>query len=104
MIAEDARADVFAGRAGRHEQGQQIIFAAPTDTARGMFYDNLVFDPATLRHLIATFGETQVFAAAGYPFIAGQSHPRRPFAALDLPPTTLERLQWGNARRFSGLL
>ena len=81
----------------------QAAFAAPTDAARGMFYDTIVFDPATLRHLIATFGETQVFAASDYPFAAGQSHPGRPFEALDLPPATLELLKSGNARRFLGL-
>lgn len=100
---------VFASILPRLQQGWSLApelnasFASPVDTARRMFYDNIVFDPATLRHLIATFGETQIFAASDYPYAAGQSRPGDAFAVLDLTPATLERLQSDNARRFLGL-
>jgi len=81
----------------------QAAFAAPTQTARRMFYDNVVFDPALLRHLIATFGDTQVFAGSDYPYIAGQDFPGRPFEAMGLDAAALDRLRAGNARRFLGL-
>lgn len=78
-------------------------FASPVATARRMYYDNIVFDTAWLRHLIATFGDTQVFAGSDYPYIAGQDFPGRPFAALDVADGTMEALLAGNARTFLGL-
>jgi aminocarboxymuconate-semialdehyde decarboxylase len=81
----------------------RAAFASPTQSARRMFYDNVVFDPDLLRHLIATFGETQIVAGSDYPYVAGQRFPGRPFDALGLPEDTLDLLRAGNARRFLGL-
>ncbi len=81
----------------------QKIFADPTATARQFYYDNLVFDSATLKHLIASFGVTQLVAGSDYPYIAGQSYPGRPFDALGLDAVDLELVRSGNARRFLNL-
>ena len=68
-----------------------------------MFYDNILFDSATLAHILLLFGETQIVAGSDYPFIAGQDFPGRPFDDLGLTAETIERLKSGNARRFLGL-
>ena len=79
-------------------------FDSPLEAARRMFYDNVVFDPATLRHIIAMFGETQIFAGSDYPYAAGQSFPGRPFADLDLSDAATDQLMRGNALRFLGMV
>ena len=72
-------------------------------TARRLYYDTLVYDERTLRHLIATFGETQLMAGTDYPF---NFHDRTPVprvlqAAAD--PTAQQRLLRSNALRFLGM-
>lgn len=100
---------ILASILPRLQRGWEILpdlqqrFADPTATARRFYYDNLVFDEATLRHLIGCFGTTQLVAGSDYPYIAGQSHPGRPFAALGLDSATLDLLRHGNARRFLNL-
>ena len=78
-------------------------FADPTAAAQRMYYDNLVFDPGLLAHLVATFGDTQVFAGSDYPFLAGRDFPGAPMLALAADDATRDRLLHGNARRFLGL-
>lgn len=81
----------------------QALFAEPEATARRFFYDNLVFDAATLRHLIDRFGVSQIVAGSDYPYIAGQSHPGRPFEELGLSDGDLRALKRDNALRFLDL-
>ncbi|MDB5839629.1 MAG: amidohydrolase [Herminiimonas sp.] len=78
-------------------------FGSPKEAARRFYYDNIVFDPGLLRHLINTFGATQVFAGSDYPFVAGQSYPGQCFEQLGLTPAELELVGSGNARRFLGI-
>ena len=47
---------------------QSAIAAPPSEQARRLFYDALVFDAPTLRHLVAVFGETQLMIGTDYPF------------------------------------
>jgi aminocarboxymuconate-semialdehyde decarboxylase len=99
----------FSAILPRLQKGWQIAppltqaFTSPTDTARRMFYDNIVFDPSLLRHMVVTFGATQIFAGSDYPYSAGQDFPGAPFDALGLSPETLNLLRSDNARRFLGL-
>lgn len=100
---------VLASILPRLQRGWEIMpdlrqrFADPTAAARRFYYDNLVFDEATLTHLIARFGVTQMVAGSDYPYIAGQSHPGRPFDGLGLDADELELVRSGNARRFLNL-
>ena len=48
-------------------------FDDPQATARRFYYDNLVFDHATVRHLMTLFGVSQIFVGSDYPFAAGSS-------------------------------
>jgi len=78
------------------EQLQQ----SPAEQARRLFFDTLVFDAATLRHLVATFGGTQLMLGTDYPF---NFHERAPLAQVDaagLEPAVAAQLIDGNARRF----
>lgn len=78
-------------------------FASPAAAARQLYYDNVVFDKKLLRHLIDTFGDTQVFVGSDYPFTAGQKDSAAMFEGLGLEPRQLDALRGGNAARFLGL-
>lgn len=64
------------------------VFPALRDTvqqdvyeqARRFFYDTLVYDELTLRHLLAVFGDTQLIIGTDYPF---NFHERRPLKRID---------------------
>ena len=82
---------------------QATIDGSPTAQARRLFYDALVFDTPTLRHLVSLFGDTQVMIGTDYPF---NFHDRTPVERIceALPdPAQQDRLIHGNARRFLGL-
>ncbi len=97
---------VLAAILPRLQRGWEIMlelqktFAEPTKTARQFYYDNLVFDTATLKHLIGCFGVTQLVAGSDYPYVAGQSFPGQPFDELGLDAKELEFVYRGNALRF----
>jgi len=78
------------------------IAESPQDQARKMFFDTLVFDSNTLKHLVSSFGEHALMLGTDYPF---NFHERRPVdrlseAGFDAP--TRDALAFGNARRFLG--
>ncbi len=83
--------------------GLDAAFASPRDEAHKFYVDNLVFDIPLLRHLIATFGSTQVMAGSDYPYMAGQRFPGQPFEALALAPAEQQALACDNALRYLGL-
>ncbi len=79
------------------------ITASPREQACKLFFDTLVFDAPTLRHLAGQFGETQLLIGTDYPF---NFHDRRPVESIDaagFDEATRELLLQGNARRFLGL-
>jgi aminocarboxymuconate-semialdehyde decarboxylase len=47
----------------------------PADAARRLFYDTIVFQPRALRHLVETFGSSQVILGTDYPFDMGMEQP-----------------------------
>jgi aminocarboxymuconate-semialdehyde decarboxylase len=78
-------------------------FADPHATARRFYYDNLVFDHATVRHLMTQFGASQIFVGSDYPFAAGQPDPARFTKELQLDAADWEAMSVGNAKRFLGM-
>ncbi len=94
----------------RLEQARQVFPAlretlgsSPVEQARKLFYDTLVFDAPTLRHLVGLFGASQLMIGTDHPF---NFHDRTPLASLDaagFDADTRERLLHRNAERFLGL-
>ena len=82
---------------------RDAVAGSPMEQARRLFYDALVFDTPTLRHLVGLFGDTQLMIGTDYPF---NFHDRTPVERIceALPdPAQRDRLIQGNARRFLGL-
>jgi aminocarboxymuconate-semialdehyde decarboxylase len=78
------------------------IGVSPHEHARKLYYDTLVYDAHTLRHLIATFGVRQLCIGTDFPF---DIHERTPIAAvgrLELSDGDTKLLHHDNAARFLG--
>lgn len=74
----------------------------PLQAARRMYYDDLVYDAATIHRLIDVFGSTQVMAGSDYPFSIMDAEPAQRLASLELPQEVLRLLRSENARRWLG--
>ena len=79
-----------------------LIGASPYEHARRLYYDTLVYDAPTLRHLIDTFGVRQLCIGTDYPFDIHEHHPVEAVAALKLDDGDVKLLHHDNAARFLG--
>jgi aminocarboxymuconate-semialdehyde decarboxylase len=79
---------------------REQLRADPVEQARRLFYDTLVFDPATLRHLAAQFGTSQLMVGTDYPFNFHDAAPLDQIEAAFDDAAVVSRLAQGNARRF----
>lgn len=82
---------------------QEAISASPTEQARRLYFDSLVFDPATLRHLVAVFGASQIMIGTDYPFAFHDNSPVESLCQAQFDQSVHEQLLRGNARRFLGI-
>ncbi|HSW20786.1 MAG TPA: amidohydrolase family protein [Ramlibacter sp.] len=82
---------------------RDAVQQAPIEQARRLFYDTLVFDAPTLRHLVASFGDTQLLVGTDYPFNFHDHTPVQRIEASGFDDETLARLVHRNAERFLGL-
>lgn len=73
---------------------------SPTEQARRLFYDTLVFDAPTLARLVAQFGASQLLAGTDYPFSFHEPAPLAQIESAQLDTTVVAQLTDGNARRF----
>jgi aminocarboxymuconate-semialdehyde decarboxylase len=83
---------------------KEKITQSPTEQARKLFYDTLVFDTLTLQHLVAKFGATQLMIGTDYPF---GFHDHTPIASIEqagFDDATNAMLMTSNARRFLGMV
>ncbi|RYY93522.1 MAG: amidohydrolase [Comamonadaceae bacterium] len=94
----------------RLQQGWQVfpalkdsVIAAPVEQARRFFYDTLVFDTATLKHLVALFGAQQLMVGTDHPFNFHDRTPVQRIVDAGFDAQTVAALVHGNAERFLGL-
>jgi aminocarboxymuconate-semialdehyde decarboxylase len=81
---------------------QESILEAPVAQARRLYYDALVYDDATLLHLIAKFGATQIMLGTDYPFAFHDHTPVARAASAIANEATRNLVIRDNARRFLG--
>jgi aminocarboxymuconate-semialdehyde decarboxylase len=74
----------------------------PLTEARRLWIDDLVYDAATLRHLVAVFGVDRVMAGSDYPFSIMDAEPAASIDAASFDAATRAALRAGNARRWLG--
>ena len=75
---------------------------APAEQARRLFYDCLVFDALTLRHLHAMVGAQALLIGTDYPFNFQEPRPLARLAEAGFDDATQQALAFGNAGRFLG--
>ena len=99
----------FASILPRLAQGWKIkpefaaaMGASPFEHARRLYYDTLVYDAHTLRHLIETFGMRQLCIGTDFPFDIHERQPVEAIAALKLGDGDVKLLHHDNAARFLG--
>lgn len=93
----------------RLQQGWQVFPAlresipeSPRAQAARLFYDTLVFDAPTLRHLVQSFGPQALMLGTDHPFNFHERQPLARLAEAGFDSATCEALAFGNAQRFLG--
>jgi aminocarboxymuconate-semialdehyde decarboxylase len=84
-------------------KAKEALPESPAVTARRFYYDALVFDPLAVRHVIATFGSSQIMVGSDYPFALSDPQPVKTLEAAGLDAATLAAISSGNAKRFLAL-
>jgi aminocarboxymuconate-semialdehyde decarboxylase len=79
---------------------KSAIEISPVEQARLLYYDALVYDASTLRHLIAHFGGDALMLGTDYPFQICEMDPVGRLIEADLDAATVARLCHDNAARF----
>ena len=79
-----------------------LIGASPYEHARRLYYDTLVYDAPTLRHLIDTFGVRQLCIGTDFPFDIHEHEPIAAVGELKLSDGDVTLLHHDNAARFLG--
>jgi aminocarboxymuconate-semialdehyde decarboxylase len=81
--------------------GEKFV-ASPTAQARKFYYDDLVFSAPTLRHLVDTFGASQLLVGTDYPFNFREREPMRRLEEAGFDAATIDAVLHRNAERFLG--
>jgi aminocarboxymuconate-semialdehyde decarboxylase len=82
---------------------KESVTVSPAEQARQLFYDTLVFDQPTLKHLVSTFGSTQLMIGTDYPFNLSDRTPTERIKAAGFDESAVQQLMHGNAQTFLGL-
>ena len=83
--------------------GLREQFIEPAKAARSMYYDDLVYDAATICRLVDVFGATQVMVGTDYPFSIMDNQPIGRLESTGLAPDVIGLLRSENAARWLGL-
>ena len=81
---------------------RESIAQAPGVYAKRFYYDTIVFDPAALRHIIASFGASQIVVGSDYPFNLGDPDPMGTISRAGIDAGTVRAIVCENAARFLG--
>ncbi len=82
---------------------RSAVDGSPSEQARRLYYDALVFDAPTLRRLVDQVGHSQVMVGTDYPFNFHDGAPVERIRAAIGDPAVQQALLQDNARRFLGL-
>ncbi|MDB5806621.1 MAG: 2-amino-3-carboxymuconate-6-semialdehyde decarboxylase-like [Betaproteobacteria bacterium] len=84
-------------------KAKESLPKSPREYARKFYYDCLVFDPQAVKHLIYSFGASQLMIGSDYPFNMGDTDPVGSLKAAGLDDETFVAIMQKNAERFLGL-
>lgn len=82
---------------------KESVHRSPTAQARALFYDTLVFDAPTLKHLVQTFGASQLMIGTDYPFNFHDKRPVERIQEAGFEAHIVDQLLYDNAHRYLGI-
>jgi aminocarboxymuconate-semialdehyde decarboxylase len=97
------RANFFWGKTWNEEPSDTGEGISPAELAKRFYYDGLVMDRRTLRHLIDMMGHTQVLVGSDFPAMDREQPCGRTLRSLELPDEVEEDITWHNTFRFLGI-
>ena len=97
------RANFFWGKTWNEEPSETGEGISPAELAKRFYYDGLVMDRRTLRHLIDMMGHTQVLVGSDFPAMDRERPCGRTLRSLELPDEVQEDITWHNTFRFLGI-
>jgi aminocarboxymuconate-semialdehyde decarboxylase len=85
------------------QKTKESLPESPAVTAKRFFYDNVLFDPGSVKFLVERFGASQVLVGSDYPFALGEKDPLGQLDKAGFDSQTKNLIASANARRFLGL-
>ena len=84
-------------------KAKESLTESPDVTAKRFYYDDLLFDPESVKFLVKRFGATQVVLGTDYPFALGDSDPLGSLEKTGFGSEIKTLITSTNAKRFLGL-
>lgn len=84
-------------------KSKESLAESPAVTARRFYYDDVLFDPDSVKFLVSRFGASQVVVGTDYPFALGEQDPLGLLRKAGLDEKTVALITSTNAKRFLGL-
>jgi aminocarboxymuconate-semialdehyde decarboxylase len=84
-------------------KAKESLTESPDVTAKRFYYDDLVFDPDSVKLLVTRFGATQIVLGTDYPFALGDTDPLGSLAKAGFDSKIVNQITSANAKRFLGL-
>jgi aminocarboxymuconate-semialdehyde decarboxylase len=82
---------------------KESLTESPAVTAKRFYYDDVLFDPDSIKFLVSRFGAGQVVLGTDYPFALGEQDPLGLLDKAGFDSQTKNSITSANARRFLGL-
>jgi aminocarboxymuconate-semialdehyde decarboxylase len=84
-------------------KSKESLPESPAVTAKRFYYDDVLFDPDSVKFLVGRFGASQVVLGTDYPFALGEPDPLGLLKKAGLDEKTVALITSTNAKRFLGL-
>jgi aminocarboxymuconate-semialdehyde decarboxylase len=84
-------------------KAKESLAESPAVYARRFFYDALVFNPASVKFVVDSFGSAQVCVGSDYPYAMGDGDPLGTVEKAGFDAGVIEAIKSANARRFLGI-
>jgi aminocarboxymuconate-semialdehyde decarboxylase len=85
------------------QKTKESLPESPAVIAKRFFYDNVLFDSASVKFLVERFGASQVLVGSDYPFALGEKDPLGRLRNAGLDEKTVSLIGSTNAKRFLNL-
>ncbi len=84
-------------------KAKESLAESPAVYAKRFFYDALVFNPASVKFVVESFGSSQVCVGSDYPYAMGDGDPLGTVEKAGFDAGVIEAIKSANARRFLGI-